>query len=360
MTYSNDFQPDWVSPPGETIIELLDEFGLSIDELSKQLGLSSHKGQKLLDGDITISESLAHKLETVLRVSSRFWLTRDSLYQSYKREIEVKEKSWLKQLPIADMVKFRWIPKCSNRQLRVRHCLNFFNQYSIDSWYESFETNPISVAYRASKTFSTEPISVYTWLNFTRIVTNKTNCLPWDKDMLIETIPEIRRLTNEPNPQVFIPKLKKILAESGVVFVIAKTPSGCRASGATCFFEKRKATLVMSFRYLTDDHFWFTLFHEIGHLILHSDSAKIRVEGTGIKGLSEDEENQANQFSMDVLIPQKYQLELKSFGKKDWKKIIKFSRKIGISRGIVLGQLQYMGNIEYSYLNKLKVRYRWN
>ncbi|EKO3383882.1 ImmA/IrrE family metallo-endopeptidase [Vibrio fluvialis] len=360
MTYSNDFHPDWISPPGETIIELLDEFGLSIDDLSRQIGLSSNKGQKLLDGDITICEALAHKLEGVLRVSSRFWLARDSQYQAHKREVEAKEKSWLELLPIADMVKFGWIPKCSQRSLRVKHCLSFFNEYSIDSWYRSLESNPVAVAYRASNTFSTEPAAVFTWLNYARVITNQINCLPWDRDMLADAIPEIRLLTNEPDPQVFIPKLRKILSEVGVVFVIAKTPSGCRASGATCFFDKRKATLVMSFRYLTDDHFWFTLFHEIGHLILHSDSVNVRVEGKGIKGLSEVEEQQANEFAMNVLIPKQYQQELKSFGRQDWKQILRFARKVGVSKGIVLGQLQHMGNIDYSYLNRLKVRYKWN
>jgi HTH-type transcriptional regulator / antitoxin HigA len=359
MIHSNDFQPDWISPPGDTIVDILDEMGLSAEELSRKMGISSKKGQKLLDGDLPIGLPLASKLEIVLKVSSVFWLKRDSQYQAYKRELEEKEQRWLELLPISDMVKFGWIPKRSPRPQRVKDCLRFFSQDSIESWFQSFDSNSISVAYRTSNTLAAEPAAVYTWLNFAKVISERTKCLPFDKEELRDIISEIRALTNEPNPQVFIPKLKAMLAEAGVVFVIAKSPAGCRASGATCFFEKNKATLVMSFRYLTDDHFWFTLFHEIGHLLLHSDNQQTHVEERGTTGLSSKEEVEANNFAINILIPKPFQDEMKGFYKKDWKKIVRFSRKVGVSRGIVLGQLQYMGNIDYSYLNRLKVRYKW-
>jgi hypothetical protein len=86
---------------------------------------------------------------------------------------------------------------------------------------------------------------------------------------------------------IFIPYIRGLLATAGVSLVVLPTPRGCRASGATCFFTPDRATLVMSFRYLTDDHFWFTLFHEIGHLILH-EAVRVRVEGKD--GLSTKEE----------------------------------------------------------------------
>lgn len=359
MILNNEFNPDWISPPGETIVELLDELGLSIEELSCKIGLSSKKSQQLLDGDLSICQSLASKLESTLKVSSKFWLSRDSQYQSFKEKLKVKEKTWLELLPIADMVKFGWIPKRSLRSTRVRECLNFFNQSTIDSWYSDYDSNQISVAYRASNSFTTEPVSVFTWLQYAHKITSKTNVLPWDREILIDSIPEIRALTNEPNPQVFIPQLKRIFADAGVVFVIAKTPTGCRASGATCFFERNKATLVMSFRYLTDDHFWFTLFHEIGHLVLHTQEHPVRIEGRGIEGITNIEEEEANEFASTTLIPNIYHKEMSSFYKKDWKKIVRFSKKVGVSKGIVLGQLQHMRNIDYAYLNKLKVRYKW-
>ncbi|EPD6093075.1 DNA-binding protein, partial [Escherichia coli] len=63
MIVTQDFQPDWVSPPGDTIIDLMDEHGLSGEELSKRIGLSLIRGQQLLEGKIRLNESLACKLE---------------------------------------------------------------------------------------------------------------------------------------------------------------------------------------------------------------------------------------------------------------------------------------------------------
>lgn len=99
-------------------------------------------------------------------------------------------------------------------------------------------------------------------------------------------------------------------------------------SGKWCYllFTPDRATLVMSFRYLTDDHFWFTLFHEIGHLILH-EAVRVRVEGKD--SLSSEEEKEADKFAVDVLIPEEYRQQLSRYGVRHWKEIIRLARKMG-------------------------------
>lgn len=103
-------------------------------------------------------------------------------------------------------------------------------------------------------------------------------------------------------------------------------------SGKWCYllFTPDRATLVMSFRYLTDDHFWFTLFHEIGHLILH-EAVRVRVEGKD--SLSSEEEKEADKFAVDVLIPEEYRQQLSRYGVRHWKEIIRLARKMGVSKG---------------------------
>ena len=90
----------------------------------------------------------------------------------------------------------------------------------------------------------------------------------------------------------------------------------------------------MSFRYLTDDHFWFTLFHEIGHLILHE---AVRVRAEGKEGLTTEEEKEADTFAVDVLIPEEYRQQLRSYGVHATRRdIVRTARKMGVSKGIVL------------------------
>ena len=98
----------------------------------------------------------------------------------------------------------------------------------------------------------------------------------------------IKALTWKKSPDIFIPKLRELCAECGVALVIVRAPTGCRASGATRFLSESKALLLLSFRYLSDDHFWFTFFHEAGHLLLHGKKA-LFLEGANMVSTDQEE-----------------------------------------------------------------------
>jgi Zn-dependent peptidase ImmA (M78 family) len=113
---------------------------------------------------------------------------------------------------------------------------------------------------------------------------------------------------------------------------------------------------MLSFRYLSDDHFWFTFFHEAGHLLLHGKKA-VFLEGENI--VSTKEEQEANDFSARFLVPRQYQAELLRLPVNSLE-VIKFGRRIGISPGIVVGQLQHLGRLRQNELNALKRRFKWS
>ncbi|MGN8161661.1 ImmA/IrrE family metallo-endopeptidase [Pantoea sp. 22096] len=350
-----DFSPDRVSPPGDTIIDLMDEHGLTDAELSKKIGLSVLKGQQLLLGNLSLNECMALKLQDIFNVSVEFWLKREGAYREHIEHLNAVNKEWLESLPVKDMVNYGWIPKASTRELKFKHCLDFFGIKSVNDFTYKMENDAPLVAFRKSLSLKTVPMADLAWIVKAKKISNSHACKLWSKETLISLLPDIRRLSNEPDIKKFIPQLKEIFAKAGVSFVVLPTPSGCRASGATCFFKPNHATLIVSFRHLTDDHFWFTLFHEIGHLILH-DAINIRIEGE--TELSSKEEVEADQFAIDTLIPKPFQRKIKDFRAKDWKVIVRTAKKIGISKGIVVGHLQHIGNVPYSHLNRLKVRYK--
>ena len=113
--------------------------------------------------------------------------------------------------------------------------------------------------------------------------------------------------------------------------------------------------MLLSFRYLSDDHFWFTFFHEAGHLLLHGKNA-LFLEGDNIASTKEEQE--ANEFAAGILIPTEFQAALLSLPV-DGRDVIKFARLVGVSPGIVVGQLQHLGRIKPNQLNSLKRRYSW-
>jgi Zn-dependent peptidase ImmA (M78 family) len=116
------------------------------------------------------------------------------------------------------------------------------------------------------------------------------------------------------------------------------------------------AAIALSFRHLTDDHFWFTFFHEAAHLLLHRDG-RPRVDTE--RQPESNEEVEADRFSAEILIPVEHRAELASIAL-NWRAITRFALRVGVSPGIILGQLQHDGRIAYDRLNWLKRRYTWS
>ncbi|MCG8094942.1 MAG: ImmA/IrrE family metallo-endopeptidase [Candidatus Thiodiazotropha endolucinida] len=351
---------DWAVHPGKTISDILSEKHISINDFSRNAGLTIYEAKQLIIGKLSISNDLAQILEESLGGSKSFWIKREQQYQEdFRRrdDLITETEKWFNELPIRDMVKFGWITPSASHREKKRKCLEFFKVSNAAEWYEKYEKLHFSTAFRISDSFESKPESILTWLRKGAIESNKIDCSPYDSALYQKSLNAIRQLTREKNPNVFIPQLKEICAKCGVALVIAPTPVRCSASAATFFSTPSKATLLLSFRYLSDDHFWFSFFHESGHIILH-DRDLVFLEG--VERVNPEEEKEADSFAANILIPEDHKDELLSFRANDWRSIIRFAKKLGISPGIVVGQLQYHGLVPHNRLNKLKNRYRWS
>jgi HTH-type transcriptional regulator/antitoxin HigA len=223
------------------------------------------------------------------------------------------------------------------------------------AWRETYRDVLSAVAFRTSLTLDSEPGSVIAWLRHAHLRATRIECKDWNAAAFRERLPNIRELTRYKDPNLFVRELRRICADCGVALVIARAPQGCRASGATQFISPKKAMILLSFRYLSDDQFWFTFFHEAGHFILHNRKALFLEDGSDV---TSEEENQANRFSEEILIPDHARQELSGIPINK-REIMKFGVRIGISRGIVVGQLQHMGRLRTDQLNWMKLRYTW-
>ncbi|MBK8522467.1 MAG: ImmA/IrrE family metallo-endopeptidase [Chitinophagaceae bacterium] len=199
-------------------------------------------------------------------------------------------------------------------------------------------------------------MSVSAWLRKGEIEASKINCQPFNQALFEEKLIEIKKLTRKKNPINFIFDLQNICAETGVAVVFVKNPKGCTASGAAYHISEKKAIIILSFRYLSDDQFWFTFFHEAGHILLHKKG--VFVEELNHDGLDDEEEKEANAFSTNILLSKEAQSQLNSL-ELSMEGIARFAINNGISPGILIGQLQYIGRIGYHQLNGYKRRYTW-
>lgn len=355
---TSNFNPNWASPPVETIKRVLNKKGICFEEFSSNIELTQEQITGLISGTIRINKSLAQKFEQYLGGSSAFWLKRDEQYVSQLKGVSIQKEEdndWINILPISEMIRFGWIDNTENL---IQSCLDFFAVKSKTEWENQYEKMIAKSMFRTSSSFNEEIGALSVWLRRGEVIANKIQCSCWNAEKLEKSIPELRKLTRIKSPKEFLPKLIEICSSAGVAISIVRAPKGCRSSGVTRFVNKDKAILQLSFRYLVDDHFWFTFFHELGHLIMHGKE-KLFLEHTSNKERFEsDEELEANFFAQAALIPNEYEGALKTM-RRDKRTIIKFSSELGISPGILIGQLQHRKIIKFEYLNSYKRRYNW-
>ena len=113
--------------------------------------------------------------------------------------------------------------------------------------------------------------------------------------------------------------------------------------------------ILLSFRYRTDDQFWFTVFHEIGHLLLHGAETFVDDESTP----ETDREREANDFARSCIIPEGRRAEFDALPA-DRNAVLRFSVSIGVSPGLTVGQMQHSQMIGHNSLNSLKRRWTWD
>lgn len=360
MIENNDFRPDWVSAPGDTVADILEEQNISVGEFAHRMGYTPAQVEEFLHGRTMITIKTARQLEAVIGASAAFWMIRESQYREdvarLKNEAQhTEDKEWLRELPLRDMINFGWIESVTGSNDKVAACLRFFGVPNVGTWRETYRGVFEMAAFRMSPSFVSQPGSVAAWLRQGEIESVSINCEDWNAKQFQEVLSTIRPLTRKKDPSFFIPELKKRCAECGVAVVIVRAPTGCRVSGATRFLSPSRALLLLSFRYLSDDHFWFTFFHEAGHLLLHGKES-LFLEGDNMVSTKEEEE--ANEFAARVLIPPKFKAALLDLRANE-REVIRFARHVGVSRGIVVGQLQHFGRIRRNQLNYLKRRFVW-
>jgi HTH-type transcriptional regulator/antitoxin HigA len=358
MTVVESFAPDWCSPPGDTIKEALAYRRMSSDGLGATLGLSTSSLVGLLSGGLVIDASLADGLAAALGGSRQFWLRREAHYRNRLDRARIPESAvdfatFKASLPVKDMLSFGWLRDFAGGT--EDDAIKAFFEDSPGAWMQSGPARAEQVRFRTSFAHTTNPVAVAAWLRQGVRAARQIQCVPWDPEKLRAALPAIRALVRTKKPASFFPKLVEIGRACGVAIVFVRTPAGCRASGATHFESDDKAIIQLSFRYRADDHFWFTVFHEVGHLLLHPTS-QLFVEGQDYE--STEEESEANRFASAVLLPDEFESELHSL-RRDFRAYARLAKRIGISPGVLVGQMQKRGLLQHKQMNFLKERYDW-
>jgi HTH-type transcriptional regulator/antitoxin HigA len=342
-------QHDWhpyvpanIPIPGYTLRETLEALGMSQSKLATRTGLTLKHINQIIQGNAAISPSTAIALERATGVPASFWNNLESQYQDHKVRTEEADElatsaEWIDKLPVSDLRKRGFVSATKRDPGRLlQELLTFFGVATINAWETSWDQP--AAAFLQSSAYAINPAAVAAWLRMGEIAAQGMEHEPFDRAMLKTLLPELRAMTVL-GPADFYLELVGRLAQSGVCLVLVPDIAGTRASGATRFVSPTRAVIQLSNRGKRNDKFWFALFHEIGHLLLHSKKETfMRFDDTEAGGDGAEVEEQANKFAGELLIPVDAEPELLAI--KTQADAEALAARLGIAPAIVAGRYQ--------------------
>ncbi len=360
------FSPDYAVIPGRSLGETLGKWGMTQGELAKRTGLARKTINGIVNGTEPITPDTAIALERVFRVPARFWINLQKNYEEARARLRDQERlihyrNWIKNehIPLKELIARQAVPLMEDMRDQLRVVLTFFGVNSPDEYSKIWEKTQAVYNFRKSKTCNAHFGCLAAWLRLGEIAASDLPCEPFRKETFSNVLISIRKKV--PGSISECQKwLVNTLAASGVALVYIPGITGAPIYGATRWLSSSKAIVQMSLRGKDDGNFWFTLFHELGHIHLHGEK-DIFLEVD--KGEPSEKEQEADEFARNRLIPlRQYESFLRFHGGGDLPRklrfskddIVRFAQLVQVSPGVVVGRLQHEGWLPYSHCNELK------
>jgi len=327
------YNPDMAIHPGETLKDEIGFLNLTQVDLAKRTGLSEKHISQIVNGQDPISPDTAIKLERALGTPAEFWNNLQKSYEldcariSAERKMSAEIEEAKKFSCYSELVSIGSIEKATDWKTKTENLLKYFG---VDSLFYIPKTEEIAFRQTPGKF---DQRSLAAWLRCGEIKANAIKTESFDKKKVREIIPEARKLTL--HPEGFGKKLQDLCATAGIALIYTPYLKNTKVSGSARWLGD-KAVIQLNTKGSYSDIFWFTFFHELGHILLHGLKERF-VDYTG-KAINE-KEKEANDFAANTLIPSgEYQVFLKN--RPLTKQTVKaFAESISVDPSIVLGRL---------------------
>lgn len=354
----NGLSLDLVIHPGETIKEVMTSKGINQEELAIRTGFTPKHISEVIRGKKNISSKFANALEIVFGIPTSFWINLQGIYDKRIIELESVNEISNEEYEVLEEIKpiisycekNNLIISSSSKSLRVLNARKFLG---ITNLANIPNLNISQVAYRGSTHNNVNVYVLYAWQKLCEFYTDKIVLKEdFNKDKLLDKLANIRN-TMFLSPNKMIKELEKIFSSCGIAFAVVRHFTGAPVQG---YIQKRngKVTLCMTIRQSYSDIFWFTLFHEIGHLLNDDFENKM----LDYVFLDSPLERRADQFSKNILIDEIKYKEFMKKGTYTINDIKDFAEEQNVIPSIVIGRMEKELN-DYKFMAKYRVRYKW-
>ena len=353
MPTKNQYFPQSVPHPGETLAEKLEEMNMGPKEFAIRTGKPEKTITAILKEESGITPDMAVVFETVLNIPAHFWLNNQRTYDEYK----AREKSqavlreaaiWASAFPLADMQKKGWLPAMGNSmEEKAGALLHFFGIASHTAWENYYFNQQLKVAFRISLAHSKEPYAVSAWLRRGELMAAELAANTYQEKNFKDALPELKTLMAQ-HPDDFFIQLQRICLNVGVKVVYTPCLPKAPINGATRWLNDDTALIQLSCRYKRNDSFWFTFFHEAGHILLHGKK-DIFLESMDYSDLDQQKETEANAFAVKWTLTEEQEAEILQKIRITEAEIMEFAQRFNTHPGIIVGRLQHKQVLPHSF-----------
>ena len=263
------FTPDYAVPPGATLQEVMTSLGMPQKELAVRTELTEQTLNRIFKGEQPISYTTANRLELVTGVPAGLWNNLEAQYREQLAKLEERRRfeadmEWLQTIPVKELIERGHVEPDDDKVNLIRKVLAFFGVCSVQAWQEVWAAP--AVAARRSRCFESRPGDAAAWIRQGELQAQQIVCAPFDRDRFRSVLKTIRSLTRE-EPVVFASQMRQLCADAGVAVALVREMKKVPWNGATKWLSPDKVMILLSLRGKGEDKFWFSFFHEAGHVL---------------------------------------------------------------------------------------------
>jgi addiction module HigA family antidote len=351
MMKRNEYVPQTVSHPGATLREKLEELGMSQKEFAVRTGKPEQTIVKVLNGDSSLTPDMAVQFETVLGIPAKFWLNRQQNYdeavaREKRNKLLAASVPWASMFPFKEMAEFGWVTKTHVHEERAGILLSFFSVFSPDAWEEYYLSQKLKVSFRISIAQYSEPYAISAWLRQGELQAMQLDSPAFNRKKFSDNLEAVKKIMAE-HPDDFFRQLQNVCLDAGVRVVYTPCLPKAPIHGSTRWLHDDKPLIQLSARYKQNDRFWFTFFHEAGH-ILHHGKKYISIDCEKACVSRDEKEQEADDFAIQWTFSEEEESEVLEFGSLKMQDILDFAQKFGTHPAMIIGRFHHKQILPYS------------
>ena len=350
----NKYTPFLNIGPGEFIKEELETRNWRQEDLADIIGISLKSVNKLIMNKQAITIETAKLLSKAFGQSPQYWINLDTNYRLRlqkegleEKDVEIRANIY-RYMPVKEMIKKGWLKSFKTIDDLVNEIKKFWGISTLDF---SFIDDDVSINFRKSETFTQyNKYYAYAWFKMAQRCARLFKVKKYNRDTLRVLAADLFRYTESENGvETFLKELNK----SGVKFFVLSHIQKTYIDGAS-FFDSSNPVIVYTARHNRTDNFWFTLAHEIAHVLLHLKKQDDRFIDN-LDDLNTEKEKAANKFAEGILKAKEILRYFDPYRKYiSMERVLSCAHELEISPAIVVGILQHNDFLSQRNLNRFK------